>query len=333
MALKTIEDIEKAIDEGNIPDAIKALEILLETLEEDKNLQKYGHVNYFMGMAQARTGNLRLSVQYFLKSLESYTKIKNETGIAKSLLGLGKVHRWRSDFAMAEEYLESFVKRSKEIVDLALIGQGYLELGIVKAERGDIEKAVHNFNSAINALASTDNDYQLSRAYQSLGEVLKRDNQYEKALYFLVKCIDLSKKAGLNRNYAYASTSAGECLLKSGNIDKAESHVSAGIKMFESTGDTIGLSDALRVQGSIKKVKGDLLEAYNHLNESLNLIKDKDIPSNEILIRIELVEVFLLLGKKSEIGHHLSKASKLAKRIENPDLIKKIEELTEKSNR
>ena len=331
MALETIEEIEKAIDEGNIPDAIKALEIILDSLEKEKDEALSGKANYLMGKAQSRAGNLSVSVQYFLRSLESYNIIKDETGISKALLGLGKVHRWRSDFNMAEEYLNSFFTRSKNISDLALIGQGYLELGIVKAESGNNEKAIFNFRCAINALVTTDNDYQLSRAYQSLGEVFKRDGQYDSALPSLYSCIKLSKKVGLNRNFAYASTSIGECLLKIDDIDNAEVHVTAAVKMFESTGDMIGLSDALRVLGSIERAKGKLTEAKDHLVKALDLIQEKDIPTNEILIRLELFEVVLSEGEKSVAKQHLSKAVELAERIKNPALIKRVEDLKEKS--
>jgi len=309
-----LERIREDIDKGRIKEAIEALRRILPNARRDGGAKEAALAHLLLGKALTRSGELLESAQAYKKALELYESIPDGNGIAEALLGLGVVHRWRSDFATAEEVLNSFLDQAAEIGNQEQVGQAHTELGIVLAERAVQEGAIAHFKEAIDILERTPNAYQLSRAHQSLGETLKRMGRFSEAYEALEQCIKVAEGLKLERNLAYASASAAECLAKSGAVDKADRYVETAIVIFKRTADEIGLADALRVHAVVEWKKGDAKLAEELFKESIKMIAKKDVPSNELALRFDYAMFLADLKRFEEADEQANISIKLAKK-------------------
>lgn len=318
MAWKEIKDIERALDEGRVKDAIKQLMDGIEHADEIKDDFTLARMFLLLGKAYVRGGALESAAHPYRKALEMYRKMGDATGIAESLIGLGAVHRWRNDLEMAEELFEEYLEHVRESGSQTDVGRAHIEIGIVKSEKGDDKAAIAMFNEAVSALKNTDDRYQLSRAYASMGETYKRMEDYEKAVFNFLLGLECAVEMDLKRNMAYIGASVAECLARTGDLTRARNHVDRSIELFNASGDVIGLSDALRVDGMLWRMGGDLEKAKISLERSMDLVRDKDIPSNEVLVRFELIELDIASGKFAEAEAQTAKALEMAKGLGRP---------------
>lgn len=311
----TLDGIQADLDKGKIKEAVKALKEVLPKADRSKNLKDRARTHFLLGKALTRSGDMDESAKEYMKAREIYEEIPDGNGIAETLLGLGVLHRWRSDFATAEEFLSLFLEQATELGDQEQIGQAHTELGIVLAERAVYEGAVANFNEALIVLKRTKNAYQLSRAYQSLGEAYKRMGRYIEAFENLEECMKIAEGLGLERNIAYASASAAECLAKGGNVDRADRYIERAIKIFDKTEDYLGLSDALRIHAVVEWKKDNLKEAERLFKEAFIALADKDVPANEVQLSFDYAEFLLSKGEFKEAEIQADKAIKMARRL------------------
>jgi len=310
-----LDTIQADLDKGKIKEAIKALREVLPKANRSKDPSERARTHFLMGKALTRSGDMDESAKEYMMAREIYEEIPDGNGIAETLLGLGVLHRWRSDFATAEEFLNQFLEQATELGNREQVGQAHTELGIVLAERAVYEGAVANFNEAISVLKRTKNAYQLSRAYQSLGEAYKRMGRYIEAFENLEECIKIADSLGLERNIAYASASAAECLAKGGNVDRADRYIERAIKIFDKTEDFLGLSDALRIHAVVEWKKDNPDEAERLFKEAFIALADKDVPANEVQLSFDYAEFLLSKGEFQEAEHLADKAVKMARRL------------------
>jgi len=310
-----LDKVQADMDKGRIKEALKALREVIPQADRSKDQKQRARAHFLLGKGLTRDGELTEAAKEYLMALEIYEEIPDGDGIAETLLGLGVLHRWRSDFATAEEFINQFLEQATEIGNQDQVGQAHIELGIILAEKAVFDGSVANLNEAINILKRTSNAYQLSRAYQSLGEIYKRMGKYAEAFENLEECIKMAEKLGLERNIAYASASAAECLAKAGFGDKGDRYIERAIEIFERTKDDVGLSDALRVHGIVEWKRDEPTEAERLFKKAFDALAGKDVPGNEVQLRFDYAEFLLWKGDIEEAGEQADQAVKIARRV------------------
>lgn len=310
-----LDAVQADLDKGRTKEALKALRKALPEADRARDLKDRARAHFLLGKAMTKDGDMVDAAKEYLKALEVYENIPDGNGIAETLLGLGVLHRWRSDFATAEEFLNQFLDQAKELGNQEHIGQAHTELGIVLGEQADYDGSVEHFKEAVKVLKGTNNAYQLSRTYQSMGEILKRMGQYIEAFENLEECIKIAERLGLERNIAYANASAAECLAKGGSEGRADRYIERAIETFKKLEDDIGLSDALRIHGVVEWKKGNLELAEKLFLEAFEAIKGKDVPSNEVQIRFDYADLLLSKGAFKDAEAQADEAIKVARRL------------------
>lgn|GEM_PF-6662145 len=310
-----LDTVQSDLDKGKVKEALATLQKVLSLADRSKDPKERARVHYLLGKTQTRGGDMAEAAKELLKALKMYEDIPDGYGMADTLLALGVLHRWKSDFATAEEFLDQFLDQASELGNQEQIGQAHTELGIVLAEKSEYPGAISHFKEAIDILKRTPNAYQLNRAYQSLGETYKRKGDYIQAFESLEECIKVAEKLGLERNIAYASASAAECLAKGAHVQRADRYIERALSTFEKTKDDIGFSDALRVHAVVEWKKGELAQAKALFQRAFDALKGKDIPTNEVLLRFDYAEFLLSTGELEEAGTQADEAVKMARRL------------------
>jgi tetratricopeptide (TPR) repeat protein len=294
---KVLDAIQSDLDKGKVKEALATLRTVLPQANRSKDPKERARVHTLLGKTLTRSGDLGEAAKELLKALSMYEEIPDGNGMAETLLSLGVLHRWKSDFAMAEEFLDQFLDQASELGNQEQIGQAHTELGIVLAEKAEYPASISHFKEAIDVLKRTPNAYQLNRAYQSLGESYKRKGDFIQAFESLEECIKVAEKLGLERNIAYASASAAECLAKGGHVQRADKYIERALAIFEKTKDDIGYSDSLRVHAVVEWKKGDITQAMALFEKAFDALKGKDIPTNEVFLMFDYTEFLLATGK------------------------------------
>ena len=312
---KKLESIQTDLDKGKVKDALAALREVQPAADRSKDPKERARVHTLLGKALTRSGDMAEAAKELLLALSLFEEIPDGNGMAETLLSLGVLHRWKSDFATAEEFFDQFLDQASELGNQEQIGQAHTELGIVLAEKAEYPGSISHFKEALDILKKTPNAYQLNRAYQSLGEAYKRKGDYLLAVESLEECIKVAETLGLERNIAYASASAAECLAKGGDVGRADRYIERAMAIFDRTKDDIGYSDALRVQAVVEWKKGDLTKAKALFDKAFAALKGKDIPTNEILLKFDYADFLLVRGELKAAGEQADEAVKMARRL------------------
>ena len=141
-AYQSLDDYVKAIEYHE-----KHLKIATEIDDRAGEGRAYGG----LGITYEALGEYRKAIEYLEKNLKIATEIGDRGGEGATYGNLGNAYDSLGDYRKAIKYLEKKLKIAIKIGDKAGEGEAYYNIGMIFFSHGQIENAVDNFVSAVDA--------------------------------------------------------------------------------------------------------------------------------------------------------------------------------------
>jgi tetratricopeptide (TPR) repeat protein/DNA-binding CsgD family transcriptional regulator len=213
----------------------------------------------------------------FLQDAYSISIDQNYTeGIGKSLMWLGRVYYYKSNYTLSNRYLDK-AKRALE-------------------KTGDL-----------NTLSF----WYLAKAFS-----LRASGDYAHAIKMTTKSIDLCKKTGNKKRMTTCYLVIGSTFLDRGDADKAMKYFREGLSLAKEANNKVVMANALTSIASAYKAKGlpdtSLFYYQKALNIRTGLKIDRHIASSEVSIGNTLIE----LGRYKEAEQALRNANEIFRKLD-----------------
>lgn len=187
-------------------------------------------INYIKGKARASLvlGNIYHSMDKFDKSLEYYKKtlenasiIKNKKGmgIAYGNMGMAYLEMHQDDLAII-----NLLKSNKllyQIKDFVPIANNNLDLAIIYARKGNVEKSLSYADKGIELIRKYGPEEELLKALNSKAICLSHLKRYKQSNLYLDSCIRISKRIDFGLMLQKSLEAYSNNLRKSGNYKEA----------------------------------------------------------------------------------------------------------------
>lgn len=315
--------------------------------QEALQLAKKLHWANGIGMAYKNMGNNYSVNSDFKKAISSYEKSLQSGADKKvlsfTMLGIGVVYTYQSNYPKAQEYNFKALKMLEEINDQKGIAAALSNIGIVYKDLEKFPKALEYFDKAIVINSKMGNSIYMASNFINKGHIYTNLKEHDKALEFYNKAVVLSKKDGDKTNKAIALGSIAMVHYDKGEFEKALEFASASLKINEENQDERNISNNSGLIGDIyldlafanrnKKQKQDLLnKSKKYLNSSLE-IQLKQRNWKEISFNYEqLSKAEALLDNYKEANNYSIKASAYKDSVYNEDSKETIKNLEDKKS-
>jgi|TARA_R110000737_G_scaffold193486_2_gene214761 adenylate cyclase len=175
---------------------------------------------YYLGVLDEATK----ATQYFLESLELYTEIKNNSGVAKCYMQLGLISYTLQYFEDAIRNFQLSLNYQDEATTNYLMAITYTEID-------SFAQAKDHFSRAITFYTKSKHPEMLADCYLYLGRLYLKTKDYTSSFHFMKKAIEirgfLEDDTSLSRPYAFLS----ELYLESGDLKKSIYYAKESYKM------------------------------------------------------------------------------------------------------
>jgi len=135
-------------------------------------------------------------------------------------------------------------------------------LGLVK---GDLDYSLSMLLDGLKLCEENDYEVGICRSYHSIADILKTKVELKEAIAYYKRAIEIAEQIGYEDMLTYSYVDIGEAIMKEGNLALAEGYLSLGaeracnagngsyaaaaydrlVKIYRSTGNTVGLVGAL----------------------------------------------------------------------------------------
>ncbi|WP_420582493.1 tetratricopeptide repeat-containing sensor histidine kinase [Reichenbachiella sp.] len=274
---------------GMAPDTIlkyanRALQIAIKMDKHEWRAPAF----FALGDAYKTRGELEKSIEYYLKSIETYEIFSNHIGVASAFANIGSVYTVQDNFSNASFYFKRAIRVFKEAKDstrlattLLNTGELYREyqnldsaliffqrskvifnrlnysigtaynlgnIGLVLAEKGQIDQAEENMNRAIAILEELGDRYPIAVYQTSLADIYAKRGNYNRALKFAQSSLNIGIEEGLKEQIRDASLKLSELYKSAGNSDEAYTY----LKQYITYRDSINNEETIRKMADLR---------------------------------------------------------------------------------
>ncbi|CAF3904094.1 unnamed protein product [Adineta steineri] len=282
--------------------------------EEDEILFSMHTVFRVNAMKQMDSKNQLYQVELELTSdddqqLRSLTdRIREEAGGNTGWQRLGKLLLTTGKFDKAEELYNVLLEQTSDENEKAFY---YNQLGYVKDDQGDYEKAIWYYEKALEICQKTlpSNHPSLATSYNNIGSVYSKMGEYSKALSFYEKALEIWQKTLPSNHPDLASSynNKGNVYDNMGEYSKALSYYEKALEIKQKNlpSNHPSLATSYSNIGLVYDNMGEYSKALSSQKKALEIYQ-KALPSNHPLLATSYNNIGNVHGSMGEYSKALS---------------------------
>ncbi|MCC7430891.1 sigma 54-interacting transcriptional regulator [bacterium] len=292
---------------NNYKEALSSFNKVLDFANQSSNRQLLGKVLNNISQLYFGQGNFEEAINFAQKSMQIFRELDDKRNLPKSLNQLANAYvNIRQTQKAIEFYLESLeisrITGDKQNETLSLNN-----LGFSYAQNQDFVQAYKYFYECVRLLKSEEKQ-NLSKELGNLGLVCFALGKIEEAETFLQEALLNSEKTDYKKGKGVILDNLANLNFQLGKIQKAKSYAVESIKLTREFGYKFILAEHLLCYGKILVEEGELANAKNVFQESLEIADNLNLNTLKVLANSYLAIIFLNSNHLKEAMEFSSKA-------------------------
>ncbi|MDG5492040.1 DUF2225 domain-containing protein [Psychroserpens sp. SPM9] len=208
-----------------------------------------------------------------IDSLENELKIhqKKDTVRVQILNELAFEH-YRNNPPQAMAYVNEAFKLADELQSVELKARSYNIKGAIYMEQANFEKAIENFEKALQFYNSIDDLDGVAKCKNAFGVLYHYKGDTQQALKYYEEALKLKEKLGIKNNEGLLYN-IGNIYADTGEYKKALENFEKALKINRETNDSQGILNNLNSIGNVYYMQGNYPLALKYHGESLKVAK------------------------------------------------------------
>jgi transcriptional regulator with PAS, ATPase and Fis domain len=282
-----------------------------------------GRAHRMLGYVYWMIDEYAISRDHLLRALEYHQKDGNPHELANTFWNLamvdnveGHAEAGRQDCLQGFELLKgtsSFKPR-----DHLLMGRLLNQLALINTDRGDVHRAIADYEKSIEHWSLVEDKRFLALAYNNLGDALMVVGEWKRAEAALLTSLQYIRRSASKRSESTVLMTLADLQLAQGKLDQATATAERAFKLAKERGPKSAEAHSWLTIGTIHHACGryaDALAAYNSALElEIRLGRMVDMPET----LIAQTELALDMGDRDAAADNLRQAHKLL--VEQPSL-------------
>ena len=245
--------------------------LLGDSKEVAKNYDMLSRVNHHQGY-------YKIALQYSLKAIGLFQKLKDETSRIDALLQLAVVEERLMNLENAVKYNIECLEYYDKINDLLFLGVASTNLGNCYYYLKQYDKADEYFNNSVEISKRLGEEEFDGVTYTNLGRVYFGKKEYNKALNYVQKGLKINKKVGISKYLIEDYIMLGRIYYNMKSPSQALQFINTSIFLADSIGSkgdlALGYELRSKIHEDLKK-KNLALEDHKSFHNYKELVYDE----------------------------------------------------------
>ncbi|HEY6238271.1 MAG TPA: tetratricopeptide repeat protein, partial [Thermoplasmata archaeon] len=248
------------------------------------------------------------------------------------------IHRLRGEFLYFHgRYVES-LREHDLAIGIARAQREDREVALETVRRANVlgmipgrfEEAVGDYHRVIATLLERGDKGEAAYAQIYLGVVLSQHGRNEEGLEALRTAKELAEAAHDPRRLGWSMFNIADLERERGHLDIAAESNGRARELLERIGDRYGLVQTYIIEGKIRLQAGELDAAHIALLEGYRLVRELNVPADEVEVLLRLAELALARADRPQAETRLAELDRLGIERLRPDLVADYRRLRER---
>lgn len=286
------------LKKGDLRPAIETFDLCFELMAETEETALMGQRQTETAIAFVRANAYDEAIKMFERSLQSFTLINNQKGIANAQGNLGIVYYTKGNYPMAIEYYVKSIELKEQIKDSVGVAITMNSLGNLNKETGDLDKALIFLNQALTIFESLNHKIGVGSALSNIGEVYALKKEYSKAIEYFEKSIEIKKTTNHQVGIALSLYNIANVLFEMNRLDDAYAYCMESEALRKVISMRDNLENLYILKAKIKLAKQEYKATLEFAEQALILSRQNGI------LKREMEAAHLLMSANMKLKRH-----------------------------
>ncbi len=200
---------------------------------------------------------------------------------------LGKLALAEADYHRANQFFEETLDSAREYALPDREARALINLALTQIREGDLASSEERLDSAIQRARSAGDLVGLAFGYLNLGTVLHQQGQLGRAIECYRECKSLFRRLGNRTQLARTLSNFGNLYLLCGDIERGKAHVREAIRLAQQSGVDRVEAISQMVLGAIELEEGERTDGERRIRQALHQLRnDRSERSLEALLEL-----------------------------------------------
>ena len=260
------------------------------------------------------------ALMYLQEAYTISTSLDYTEGIGKSLMWQGRVYYYKSNFRLANIYLNKAKKPLETSGDIDALSFWYMAKAFSLRITGDYVSAIEMFTESIELSKQTDNKKRMTTCYLEIGITLLDRGAVDKAMKYFEEGLSIAKETGNKVGVANALTSIAAAYKSKGSLDTSLIFSRQALKIRSELKIDRHIAGSEKSIGATLIEMGRYTEAEFSLRRALSIFQKLNEKTGIVITNLNIADAMNRQGKPEAI-ELAGQALQAAKEINNPNLL------------
>ncbi len=307
---------------GNIEKAVsytdKAIALFEHEAPDERELADALRVK---ALILSGTGKHDQAIEVYSRSLDIYTRHKDERRMAAMLGNIGNTFAEKGEYAKSLEYFEKGLVLLRKLRHKHNIAVMSINMGATYYAMGETSKAMTYFIESADAFAKIGDIYGLATANLNCGIIHYQSGELGKALESLQESFRLSERNDNKSTMANALETIGVVYCELGDYERSRECFDRMLAMAQAVENPLLVINGHTNLADLNSESGDYCEAVRIATEGLRMARELNLVREGAFAERSLARALALSGKASEASALFDKARATFVGTEEPNEI------------
>ncbi len=319
-AEKAMLEAERLRGTGTKDLIIKSMEFYQQALPSYRELKDAtGEAIVLAGLGRSHDalGEKKKAYDLFQQAVVIQRRIQNRSGEANILNYMGLVHDFLGERPDALKFLNQALETARQAQDRRAEALALNNLGLVNHNIGDSQKALEYYGQALPLHRAIKNLRGESTTLNNMGTVYLSIGEKQKALECLQKSLEVRRLIGDPAPIAIGLNNIGALYYSIDDFQKALEYYHQALRPYKEAGDPAGEAIPLHNIARVHQSVGEYQEALRFFKLALHLQRSVRYRAGEGVILSHIGQVYSLIGDQPKALNTFQEALEIHRETKN----------------
>lgn len=319
---------QASITIGEFSTALDINQKIITLTNNDKDMiDLYANAHLLIGDTYSRQANWQDSFNYVNKALDIYSSVNDVKGIARCENLLGTIHGDLGDIQKAIENFESALEKSNDESNYIEKGKMEINLGIISNIKGLFDEALVNFKRALFNYSKVGDKKRIAEIHHNIGMVYSKKGEYKYAINEFDESLSYSLETNYLQNIGIVYLSKAFAYSKMKDFSLANAFADKSMEIAHKLNDKLTIAEVYKIKGIIQRSIRNYILSENYFETSLRLNSEAGNQLNRAETYQELGVLYIEMGKTKQSRDNFKLALQYFKKINSEPDIVHLENL------
>ncbi len=302
---------------GEVSQAIKTYDRIVELYRNNSSDRFLADVYKELGDLYKMKQNYKAGIKALRKAEIIFSDIGDQLELSRTINNIGNIYWIGSQYDQAYACYRRALRIQRRLNAVKDVACTLNNIAPIFYFRQRYDRCLRLYDLSLRLKRETGNQLEIARTVNNMGFIYSELGDFDRSLDYLSESREINHKIGNNKELLFNLENLTQVLLSAGKLHDSIEYLKEGMNLSDRLSDRPHKGVFLRGMGSVQKWMGLYGQAYNNVNQAIDICRELDDDRRLIICLIQQADLLARMNVVDEANKICRQISLLSEKLED----------------